>query len=108
MWIFGVDLEGKPLCMNAQSANVVWARSQGSQQAPRPPDTGRNLSRRQPPTLASLRDPILFVAGLAGIAHQTLIAPTPQWELLLIFGAMLGLPIPLRADEARRNGSNGS
>jgi hypothetical protein len=88
---------------------IAWARAP----APEPEPSGSRRdspSRGRPPRLSlqSLRDPILFVAGLAGIAHQTLIAPEVQWELLLAFMAMLGLPLPLRADERRRNGSNGS
>jgi hypothetical protein len=86
---------------------IVWARSQDSQR--RGPDPRRETSGERPPraSLASLRDPILFVVGLAGIVHQALTPPI-ELELLLIFGAMLGLPLPLKADEIRRNGSNGS
>lgn len=89
---------------------IVWARTG-------PRETEAVRARRRPeagppgrrwPSLAQLRDPVLFAVGLAGIAHQTLVADMVQWELLLTFGAMLGLPLPLRADEARRNGSGGS
>jgi hypothetical protein len=51
-----------------------------------------------------LRDVLLFFAGLAGIAHQTLIAPQPSESLLVLFAAMCGLPAFLRQDE-RRNGN---
>jgi hypothetical protein len=47
------------------------------------------------------RDVILFFAGLAGIAHQTLVAPTPSESLLVLFAAMAGLPAFLP-----RNGKN--
>ena len=49
------------------------------------------------------RDVVLFTAGLAGVAHQTLIAPVPSESLLVLFAAMMGLPAFLRADE-KRNG----
>jgi hypothetical protein len=46
-----------------------------------------------------VRDGILFVVGLLGIAHQTLVAQEPDPTLLLLFGAMIGLPGFLRKDE---------
>lgn len=49
------------------------------------------------------RDIALFVAGLAGVAHETLAAHAERPTLLLLFAAMLGLPAFLRADE-KRNG----
>lgn len=48
------------------------------------------------------RDAILFFSGLAGVAHQTLVAPTPHESLLVLFAAMMGLPAFLRADERRK------
>lgn len=50
-----------------------------------------------------LRDVILFAAGLAGIAHETLIERADRPQLLLLFAGMLGLPAFL----PRRNGKNG-
>lgn len=47
------------------------------------------------------RDIALFVAGLAGVAHETLLAKAERPTLLLLFAAMLGLPAFLRADEKR-------
>jgi hypothetical protein len=47
------------------------------------------------------RDLILFLVGLAGVAHETIISASPDPTLLLIFGAMLGLPAFLRKDEAK-------
>lgn len=41
---------------------------------------------------APIRDIALFVFGLAGIAHETLIARAERPSLLLLFAAMLGLP----------------
>ena len=45
------------------------------------------------------RDGVLFAAGLIGIAHETLIAESERATLLLLFGAMLGLPAFLNKDE---------
>jgi hypothetical protein len=52
-------------------------------------------------TWAAARDVVLFVAGLAGVAHQTLIASAPSTELLIVFASMMGLPAFLRKDEHR-------
>lgn len=50
------------------------------------------------------RDTVLFFAGLAGIAHETLIWDGPERPtLLLLFAAFLGLPVFLRTDERRRD-----
>ncbi len=51
-----------------------------------------------------LRDAALFLAGLAGVGHETLIASAERPTLLILFAAMLGLPAFLKAD---KNG-NGS
>lgn len=60
-----------------------------------------------------IRDAALFISGLLGIYHETLVTNYDRPVLLGAFLVMLGLPIPLRADERRRrkngngNGSNG-
>lgn len=46
-----------------------------------------------------LRDAILFLGGLAGIVHETVIAAEPREALLLLFGAMIGVIPFLRLDE---------
>lgn len=46
------------------------------------------------------RDGVLFVVGLLGIAHETLMSRMGERPtLLLLFGAMVGLPLFLRADD---------
>lgn len=45
------------------------------------------------------RDTILFVGGLAGIAHETLISEQERSALLVLFATMVGLPAFLRSDE---------
>ena len=45
------------------------------------------------------RDLVLFVAGLAGIAWETLFEEVDRPALLALFGGMLGLPLYLRRDE---------
>jgi hypothetical protein len=51
------------------------------------------------------RDTVLFIAGLGGIAHETLLSNgVERPTLLFLFGAMCGLPLFLRADERSRGG----
>lgn len=45
------------------------------------------------------RDSILFLAGMAGIAYETLAQGGERPTLLLLFAAMVGLPAFLRSDE---------
>lgn len=45
-----------------------------------------------------VRDVILFVFGLLGIAYEAIVIPHPDPSLLVVFGGMLGLPIFLRKD----------
>lgn len=52
----------------------------------------------RPKTWKDARDLILFLAGLAGVAYETLHGPVDP-SLLLLFGAMMGLPAFLRKDE---------
>ncbi len=47
------------------------------------------------------RDTILFFSGLAGVGYETFGNNADRPTLLLLFGAMIGLPVFLRADEAR-------
>lgn len=54
--------------------------------------------RRSWPVLA-IRDAILFVSGLSGIAYETLWHVGPERPTLLaVFAAMVGLPVVLRGD----------
>lgn len=45
------------------------------------------------------RDIILFIAGLAGVCHETLIAVAERPTLLILFAAMMGLPAFLHKDD---------
>lgn len=47
-----------------------------------------------------VRDAVLFLSGLGGVVHETLISPEPREVLLIVFAAMMGLPAFLRMDEA--------
>ena len=47
------------------------------------------------------RDTILFFSGLSGVVYETIFSGDERAQLLLLFGAMMGLPAFLRADEAR-------
>lgn len=42
---------------------------------------------------------VLFVVGLLGVAHETLVSDADRPTLLLLFAAMIGLPAFLRQDE---------
>lgn len=48
-----------------------------------------------------IRDGILFVAGLAGVYHETATQAAERPTLLLLFAAMMGLPAFFRADEKK-------
>lgn len=64
------------------------------------------MNRPKRPRLGGIsRDTVLFVAGLGGIAHETLLSNgVERPTLLFLFGAMCGLPLFLRADERTRGG----
>ena len=49
------------------------------------------------------RKDILFVAGLLGIAYEAVFRSAERPTLLLLYAAMIGLPLVLRADEERRD-----
>lgn len=54
------------------------------------------------------RDILLFAAGLVGVVHETAIRQGPERPtLLLLFAAMMGLPVFLAGDRDR-NGKNGN
>lgn len=52
------------------------------------------------------RDTILFIAGLTGLGYETVIANAEKPTLIIAFVGMLGLPLFIRGDEARRNGKS--
>ena len=55
-----------------------------------------------------LRDIFLFVAGLMGVAHETVLGAAERPTLLILFAAMMGLPAFLQkgpAKEAEKDGS---
>lgn len=39
---------------------------------------------------------VLFVSGLLGVAHETLVTHGERPSLLILFAAMMGLPLVLR------------
>jgi hypothetical protein len=43
-----------------------------------------------------LRDVLLFLVGLGGVAHETLLTQAERPTLLILFAAMMGLPAFLR------------
>jgi hypothetical protein len=53
------------------------------------------------------RKDILLVAGLIGIFYEAMRVGPERPTLLLVYAAMVGLPLVLRADEHRQNGKDG-
>lgn len=49
------------------------------------------------------RDSVLFASGLAGVFYETVFDKADRPTLLLLFGAMMGLPAFLRSDEQVRS-----
>lgn len=47
------------------------------------------------------RNTVLFVVGLLGVAHETLINNVDRPTLLLLFAAMIGLPAFINQDEKK-------
>ncbi|MEX5636543.1 hypothetical protein [Parafrankia sp. FMc2] len=60
------------------------------------------MRRWSTPAAAGVRDWISFLAGLAGVAHETLAREVDRPALLLLFAALMGLPFALQADQAQR------
>lgn len=50
------------------------------------------------PAIKIARDTVLFVVGLLGVAHETLVANAERPTLLLLFAAMIGLPAFISKD----------
>lgn len=61
----------------------------------------RDVTRKRRVRLT--RDSVLFIAGLAGIAYETLVSKLERPTLLLLFAAMIGLPAFLQRDDHRRD-----
>jgi len=54
------------------------------------------------PTFVQIRTTVLFCGGLAGATYFTLVDQTDRPTLLVLFAAMMGLPLFLRNDERRQ------
>lgn len=59
------------------------------------------MNYRLPRGLRLSRDGVLFVVGLLGIIYETLVTGGDRPTLLVMFGAMVGLPAFLRSDEKK-------
>lgn len=55
-------------------------------------------ARDLPDKWVFIRGVLLFICGMAGIAHQTLVADLEKPQLLLLFGGMIGLPVVLNRE----------
>lgn len=53
----------------------------------------------KPPTFVQLRTTVLFFGGLVGVAYETIVSQADRPTLLILFAAMMGLPLFLKADE---------
>jgi hypothetical protein len=51
------------------------------------------------PTFVQVRTAALFMGGLLGVAYVTLTSQADRPTLLILFAAMMGLPLFLRADD---------
>lgn len=51
------------------------------------------------PTFVQVRSALLFAGGLTGATYVTLADQTDRPTLLILFAAMMGLPLFLRSDE---------
>lgn len=47
------------------------------------------------------RDTLLFIGGMAGIYHETVLAASPRQELIIAFLLMSGAPAFMHGDENR-------
>lgn len=54
------------------------------------------------PVIPTLRTAVLFAAGFAGLAYETLATGTERPTLLILFAAMMGLPLFLQGKLLRR------
>lgn len=57
------------------------------------------MARIKVPTFVQFRTAVLFLGGLAGVAYETLVNQSDRPTLLIMFGAMMGLPLFLKSDE---------
>jgi hypothetical protein len=55
-----------------------------------------------------VRDVVLFVFGLLGIAYETIVENVDRPTLIVLFGACLGLPAFLHRDEKQNQKLNES
>jgi len=46
-----------------------------------------------------IRDSFMFLGGLAGVGHETLLATAERPTLLILFAAMMGLPAFLKGEQ---------
>lgn len=49
-----------------------------------------------------VRDATLFLGGLAGVVHETVVALQERPALLMLFAVMMGLTAYARTDDARK------
>ena len=61
-----------------------------------------------PSLLKVLRSVALFTVGIGGVIYEIVVDHTERPTLLILLGAMVGLPAFLKTDEKRRSNGGGS
>lgn len=59
------------------------------------------IFEKDSPFFVKYRDFALFIGGVAGVVHETVLVDTERPTLLILFAAMMGLPAFLRSDEKK-------
>ena len=58
-------------------------------------------AKRPPLTWTGTQRGIRFAVGLSLLIYEALLIESPRWELLVVYTAMMGLPLTNLADDLR-------
>lgn len=64
------------------------------------------MARKLGLTWAVFRDRVIFLSGIAGVVHETVVSKGERPALLVLFASMIGLPAFLRKDENSEKNEN--
>lgn len=62
------------------------------------------MSQKLPSGFRSVRDILMFLIGASGVAYEALVMKTERPTLLLLYGALMGLPYIMNRDEKNSDG----
>jgi len=62
------------------------------------------VKQRLPSGFKSLRDILMFCIGTAGIGYEAIVQSSERLNLLILYGALLGLPYIFKSDEKKNGG----